>query len=78
LQLALVILTVFFSVSKLAIQLPTCMAEATQQAAADSGTETSTSTTELAIQLGPIARRWPIADLVKESFFRWKYPSLGV
>ena len=42
LLLALVILTVFFSVTKLATELPTYMAEATQQAAADSGVETST------------------------------------
>jgi AI-2 transport protein TqsA len=56
LLLSLVILTVFFSVSKLAVELPTYMAEATQQAAVESGTETTTSTTELTIQLGPIAQ----------------------
>jgi AI-2 transport protein TqsA len=54
LLLALVILTVFFSVTKLAAELPTYMAEATQQVAVDSGSETSTTTTELTVQLGPI------------------------
>ncbi len=52
--LGLVILTVFFSVTKLSVELPTYMAEATQQVAADSGTETSTTTTELTVQIGPI------------------------
>ena len=56
LLLALVILTVFFSITKLSVELPTYMAEATQQAAVDSGVETTTSTTELTIQLGPIAQ----------------------
>ena len=56
LLLSLVILTVFFSITKLSVELPTYMAEATQQAAVDSGVETTTSTTELTIQLGPIAQ----------------------
>ncbi len=56
LLLALVILTVFFSVTKLSVELPTYMAEATQQAAVDSGVETSTTTTELTIQFGPVAQ----------------------
>jgi len=56
LLLGLVILTVFFSVTKLSVELPTYMAEATQQAAVDSGVETSTSITQLTIQLGPVAQ----------------------
>jgi len=56
LLLGLVILTVFFSITKLSVELPTYMAEAAQQAAVDTGTETSTSTTELTVQLGPIAQ----------------------
>jgi predicted PurR-regulated permease PerM len=54
LLLGLVILTVFFSITKLSVELPIYMAEATQQAAVDSGSETSTTTTELTVQLGPI------------------------
>ena len=54
LLLGLVILTVFFSVTKLSVELPTYMAEAEQQVAVDSGSETSTTTTELTVQLGPI------------------------
>jgi len=56
LLLGLVILTVFFSVTKLSVELPTYMADATQQAAADAGSETSTTTTELTIQFGPVAQ----------------------
>jgi len=54
LLLGLVILTVFFSITKLSVELPTYMAEAEQQVAVDSGSETSTTTTELTVQLGPI------------------------
>jgi predicted PurR-regulated permease PerM len=54
LLLGLVILTVFFSITKLSVELPTYIAEATQQVAADSGSEASTSSTEITIQLGPI------------------------
>ena len=54
LLLGLVILTVFFSITKLSTELPTYMAEATQQVAADSGTEASTTTTEVTVQMGPI------------------------
>ena len=54
LLLGLVILTVFFSITKLSVELPTYMAEAAQQVAVDSGSETSTTTTELTVQLGPI------------------------
>jgi len=56
LLLGLVIMTVFFSVTRLSVELPTYMAEATQQAAVDSGVETSTTTTELTIQFGPVAQ----------------------
>ncbi len=54
--LGLVILTVFFSVTKLSTELPSYMADAAQQAAVDSGSESSTSTTQLAIHYGPIAQ----------------------
>jgi predicted PurR-regulated permease PerM len=56
LLLGLVILTVFFSITKLSVELPTYIAEATQQATVDSGSETPTSTTELTIQIGPVVQ----------------------
>jgi len=56
LLLALVILTVFFSVTRLAVELPTYMADAAQQAAAATGSDPETTTTELTIQLGPVAQ----------------------
>jgi predicted PurR-regulated permease PerM len=56
LMLGLVILTVFFSITKLSVELPTYMADAAQQAAVDTGSETTTSTTQLTIQFGPIAQ----------------------
>jgi len=55
--LALVMATIFFSVTQLSIALPTYMAEpATTASAESSGTETATSTTttELTIQYGPM------------------------
>jgi len=56
LLLALVIMTVFLSITKLSVALPSYMASASQQAAAASGSETSTTTNELTIQYGPIAQ----------------------
>lgn len=56
LLLGLVIMTVFFSVTKLSVELPTYMADATQQAAVDTGSESATSTTQLTIQYGPVAQ----------------------
>ena len=59
--LALVILTVFFSVSKLAVELPAYMADAAATAANDlpstvTGSATSVSTTQYTTELGPIAQ----------------------
>ena len=52
--LALVMATIFFSVTQLSIALPTYMADsATSTSAEASGSETTTSTTELTIQYGP-------------------------
>ena len=56
LLLALVIMTVFLSITKLSVTLPSYMASASQQAAATSGSETSTTTSALTIQYGPIAQ----------------------
>lgn len=59
LALALVIATVFFAVSKLAVELPAYLADAattaTQELPAEvTGSETEVSTAEYAIQLGPV------------------------
>lgn len=61
LALALVIATVFFAVTKLAVELPAYLADAattaTEQLPAEvTGSETEVSTTEYAIELGPIAQ----------------------
>jgi len=61
LLLALVIATVFFSVTKLAVELPTYMADAATTASQDlppevSGSEATVSTEEYATELGPIAQ----------------------
>ena len=56
LLLGLVILTVFFSITRLSVELPVYMADASQQAAAATGSETSTSTSQVTIQFGPIAQ----------------------
>ena len=61
LLLGLVIVTVFFSVTKLSTQLPTYMADAAVSATQAlppevTGTETPASTTELTIQFGPVAQ----------------------
>jgi predicted PurR-regulated permease PerM len=56
LLLGLVILTVLFSITKLSTELPTYMVDAAQQAAVDTGSETSTSTTQITFQYGPIAQ----------------------
>ena len=54
LLLVLVMATVFFSVTQLSIALPTYMADAATSTSAEaSGSETTTSTTELTIQYGP-------------------------
>ena len=54
LLLALVMATIFFSVTQLSIALPTYMADAATSTSAEaSGSETTTSTTELTIQYGP-------------------------
>jgi len=63
LLLGLVILTVFFSITKLSVELPVYMADASQQAAAATGSETSTSDSQLIIQLGPIAQGFLAAVL---------------
>jgi len=60
LLLGLVIVTVFFSITKLSTQLPLYMAEAAASATEElppevTGTEVPVSTTELTIQLGPVA-----------------------
>ena len=61
LMLALVILTVFFSVSKLAVELPTYMADAEVSATESLPSEVTGSTTpetasQLTIQFGPVAQ----------------------
>jgi AI-2 transport protein TqsA len=61
LLLALVIATVFFSVTKLAVELPTYLSDAAATAANNlpstvTGSEPSVSTEEYAIQLGPLAQ----------------------
>ena len=58
--LGLVMVTVFFSVTKLSTELPTYMASASQQAAEDlsttEGTETSTQVELVSTSIGPIAQ----------------------
>lgn len=61
LLLGLVIVTVFFSITKLSTQLPTYMADAAVTATEAlppevTGTETPASTTELTIEFGPVAQ----------------------
>jgi AI-2 transport protein TqsA len=61
LALALVIATVFFAVTKLAVELPAYLADAattaTQQLPAEvTGSEAEVSTTEFTIQLGPVVQ----------------------
>jgi predicted PurR-regulated permease PerM len=61
LALALVIATVFFSVTKLAVELPAYLADAAATATNDlsstvTGSETSVSTTEYATQVGPLVQ----------------------
>jgi len=61
LLLGLVILTVLLSVTKLSVELPAYMADAALSATQDmpaevSGSETTTTTTQLTIQFGPLAQ----------------------
>ncbi len=61
LLLGLVIVTAFFSITKLSTQLPVYMADAAVTATEElppevTGTETPASTTELTIQFGPVAQ----------------------
>ena len=61
LLLALVILTVFFSFTKLAVELPAYMADAAVSATQElspvvTGSETPVSATQLTIQFGPVAQ----------------------
>ena len=61
LALALVIATVFFAVTKLAVELPAYLADAattaTQELPAEvTGSEADVSTTEFAIELGPVVQ----------------------
>jgi predicted PurR-regulated permease PerM len=61
LLLGLVIVTVFFSITKLSTQLPVYMAEAAVSATEElppevTGTETPATVTELTIQFGPVAQ----------------------
>src|SRR4030065_1033599 len=53
LLLCLVILTVFFSVTKLSTDLPLYLADASQQAAADAGAETAAPVTQITNQFRP-------------------------
>jgi AI-2 transport protein TqsA len=61
LLLGLVIVTVFFSITKLSTQLPVYMADAAVSATEElppevTGTETPASTTEMTVQFGPVAQ----------------------
>jgi predicted PurR-regulated permease PerM len=49
LLLGLIILTVFFSITRLAVELSVYLADSSQQAATASGSETSDSTTQITI-----------------------------
>jgi len=69
LLLGLVILTVFFSITRLSVELPVYMADASQQAAAATGSETSTSTSQVTIQFGPIAQG--VATVVLNLLFQF-------
>jgi len=52
--LGLVILTVFFSVTKLSTELPVYMADAAATTTETTGSETAETTTQLTIQMGPV------------------------
>jgi len=54
LLLGLVILTVFFSVTKLSTELPVYMADAATTTSEVTGSETAETTTQLTIQMGPV------------------------